>query len=86
MNSETRGKCYHAARDLYDALGGKEAGLTPMMCYVFNPYGPNTETTTHWYLRWDRPLQPTMYLDPTADQFDQVPPYENGRGYGFRRG
>lgn len=84
MNEETRGKCYTAARELYRRLGGKAAGLTPMMCYVREPYGPDSPTTTHWYLRWQHEDGTTYYIDPTADQFALVPDYASGRGYGFR--
>jgi hypothetical protein len=54
-----------------------------MMCYVPNPYGPKTKTTTHRYLKWEHDGV-TYYVDPTADQFDALPDYASGRGYGFR--
>ena len=65
------GKCYMASEALYHLLGGKEAGLTPM---VIRHHG-----LTHWYLR-DRDGN---YIDLTADQFDDSVDYKSGRGCGF---
>lgn len=73
--------CYRASEALYHALGGKEAGLTPMRI--------RHEGTSHWYLRWlvpsaDERLEPEVYyIDPTSGQFDTPVPYHEGHGCGF---
>lgn len=66
--------CYHACEALYHRLGGKAAGLTPMRI--------RHEGASHWYLRWETE-DGTLYLDPTAGQFDTPVPYAEGRGCGF---
>lgn len=72
----TTGHCFHAAEAVYWLLGGKEAGwvscrLTP---------DPARPTEKHWYLRH---RDTGLIVDPTADQFPQLPDYVSGRGGGF---
>lgn len=72
--------CYRASEALYHALGGKDAGLTPMQI--------QHEGVSHWYLRWvvtpEAGSTQTYYIDPTSGQFDTPVPYHEGRGCGFR--
>jgi hypothetical protein len=68
------GHCYAAAEALYHTLGGKAAGLTPMVA--------RTPEGTHWWLRGPG----GAIIDPTADQFTErgmAPPYPGGRPCGF---
>lgn len=71
-----KGPCYPAAEALYHAMGGKDAGLTPMRIVH--------EGAPHWYLRWQTAAG-TLYLDPTLhlQGFSTVPDYTAGRGCGF---
>lgn len=76
----SRGNCYVAAEALYHIMGGKAAGLTPMVLRM-----PDGER--HWYLRqiFYTPLDvATIYIDPSAMQFKGLlPDYKKGRGTGF---
>ncbi len=64
--------CYAASEALYHLLGGKAAGLKPET--VRHEGGP------HWHLR---DTITGLVLDPTFDQFDTPPPYDQGVGRGF---
>lgn len=69
-----KGNCYAAAEALYHILGGKRAGLTPMVVKL-----PNGGT--HWYLRtiaWE-------IIDPSRKQFVGKLDFDyyRGRGCGF---
>ncbi len=68
--SASAGHCYAASEALYHILGGRDAGLTPMVI--------THEGGTHWFLRG-----PNGPVDPTADQFDTPVPYHLARGCGF---
>lgn len=71
--------CYGACEALYHALGGKDAGLTPMQI--------EHEGESHWYLRWDvdhGDYIERLYIDPTSTQFESPVPYHEGRGRGFQ--
>lgn len=65
------GHCYVASEALYHLLGGKDAGLTPMVL--------KTSHGTHWFLR----TSTGQIIDPTSDQFLKKPSYELGRPCGF---
>jgi hypothetical protein len=65
------GHCYVASEALYHLLGGKRAGLTPMVLKV--------EFGTHWFLKTNS----GDILDPTADQFQEAPDYTKARPCGF---
>lgn len=67
----TSGHCYAASEALYHLLGGRAAGLTPMV--LRHEGGP------HWFLR----AADGTFLDPTGDQFDTPPSHGLGRGCGF---
>jgi hypothetical protein len=68
-----RGQCYPATEAVYHLAGGKDAGLTPMVCRYSN------DELTHWWLRG--PNQEVY--DPTSAQFPESFPYEQGKGCGF---
>ncbi len=65
------GACYVASELAYHALGGKEAGWTPM--------NMKWEDTSHWFLRHES----GVILDITASQFNNPPDYSKARGRGF---
>jgi hypothetical protein len=65
------GHCYVASEALYHLLGGKGAGLKPMVVRVGNG--------THWFLKTDS----GDILDPTVQQFPELPPYAQARPCGF---
>lgn len=65
------GHCYHAAEALYWILGRGSSG--------YKPHYVKHEGETHWYLMSAN----GEVLDPTAEQFDNTPPYSQGRGCGF---
>lgn len=67
----TAGHCYAASEALYHLLGGREAGLVPVV--LRHEEGP------HWFLRADD----GSILDPTADQFATPPDHAAGKGCGF---
>jgi hypothetical protein len=67
-----QGHCYVVSEALYHLLGGKEAGLTPVVV--------RHENTTHW---WVRDAAGNIY-DGTQEQFTTPVPYEQGRGCGFQ--
>lgn len=85
QRTKKRGNCYVTCEALYHLLGGKEAGLVPMVVHH--------EGETYWYLelRWDElvgtgnPYWVTRrkIIDPTASQFKTKPDYDKGRGCGF---
>ena len=64
----TFGHCYAASEAVWYLLGGKESDYTPNVVRV--PGG------THWYLK--HKTKESVYLDPTAEQFAEPVPYENG--------
>ena len=68
------GHCYVATETLYHVLGEKESDYTP--CHVSH------EGTTHWFLRHDGSGE---IIDLTADQFNAIPPYKDGKGCGFQK-
>lgn len=73
------GFCFAATNAVFFMLGGKEAGLTPMVATYVDENG---EKASHWWLR----TSSGDYIDPTEDQytaFGEEPPYELGRGCGF---
>lgn len=72
------GHCYTAAEALYHALGGKEAGWTPvtLVCGHDEITG---KTLVHWWLKGPAGKR----IDPTGDQFADPVLYENGQGRGF---
>jgi hypothetical protein len=70
-HSDSAGFCYLASEVLYHALGGKQAGYTPMFV--------RHEDAPHWYLQ----THEGEILDVTADQFATPVPYVQGRGKGF---
>ena len=76
---DPRGKCYVAAEALYHLLGGKKAGLTPAWVEVPWPNPDSIGFQKHWFLR----TKDGRVLDPTAEQFDDEPPYHLGRGCSF---
>ena len=65
------GYCAVASEALYHLLGGKAAGLTPVVLRIWDG--------THWWLR-DRSGN---VIDLTAQQFGDPVPYHLGRGCGF---
>lgn len=67
----TSGHCYAASEALYHLLGGREAGLVPMV--LRHEGGP------HWFLRTAH----GAFLDPTSDQFTTPPDHAAGKGCGF---
>lgn len=69
-----KGHCYVAAEALYHALGGLQAGYTPMFI--------KHEGASHWYVR----TPDHRYLDPTAEQFSTPVPYAEGTAKGFMTG
>lgn len=80
---DPEGQCYVAAEAVYHALGGKQAGYTPMVMHLpdgfelvsgWSLYG----APTHWFLRIGG-----FILDPTVAQFVETPDYASGRGCGF---
>ena len=65
---DPKGQCYPASEAVYHLLGGKKAGLTPVV-------GPN-----HWWLK----TKTGEIIDVTKDQFPEgYPYYHDGRGCGF---
>ena len=73
--SDVEGHCYAAAEAVYHLLGGKAAGLTPMV-------GRDAEGGTHWWLR----DSDGKIIDPTGDQYEYLGmerPYDTGKGAGF---
>jgi hypothetical protein len=77
------GHCYAASEAVYHLLGGKAAGLTPMVMAAPKPDGTRG---THWYLRCDDKrlaATSTRYIDPTWSQFGVPPMWTEGRGAGF---
>lgn len=73
------GFCFAATNAVYFMLGGKKAGLTPMVASYTDDSG---QRSTHWWLR----TSSGDFIDPTADQytaFGEKPPYEMGKGCGF---
>lgn len=69
------GHCYVASEALYHALGGKEAGYTPVRAR-------DSEGTVHWWLEDGA----GTIIDVTKDQYESrglVPPYAEGRRAGF---
>lgn len=66
------GHCYVCAEALHHLLGGSEAGWVPQFI--------RWENAPHWYLK--HPATGTI-LDPTAEQFNQPVPYDQGSGKGF---
>ena len=67
----TRGHCYVASEAVYHLLGGKPAGLKAMFV--------RHEGSPHWFLVDSNGI----VLDPTADQFETIPPYHEAKGIGF---
>lgn len=65
------GHCYVASEVTYHLMGGKDAGLTPQFV--------RHEGQPHWFLR----DADGLVIDPTADQFDTLVPYNRARGCGF---
>lgn len=66
-----RGNCYVAVESLFHLMGGKAAGLKPMVM--------RWEGDTHWFLRH----KSGTVIDPTAKQFEKRPDYRLARGCGF---
>ena len=66
-----RGNCYVTCEALYHLIGGRAAGWKPATV--------RHEGDVHWFLRHESGL----VLDPTADQFNEEPPYAQARGRGF---
>jgi hypothetical protein len=64
------GDCYPAAEVVYRASGGKRSGLTPVQI--------KHEGQSHWFVRDEH----GEVYDPTAWQFETLPPYEEGVGRG----
>lgn len=85
------GQCYPAAEALYHLLGGKEAGLKPVVWRYadMRADGSVHGFPTHWFLgRADGSVGRflTTVLDPTAAQFGgsvTLGHYRCGRGCGF---
>jgi 8-oxo-dGTP pyrophosphatase MutT (NUDIX family) len=67
------GHCSAATEAIYHLLGGTSGPYVPH--YVHH------EGSTHWFLRHKASGH---IIDPTADQFQEQPPYEQGRGCGFQ--
>jgi hypothetical protein len=68
-------QCYAASEALYHLLGGKQAGLKPMVMRL--EYGQGFRT--HWFLL----TNDGQILDPTREQFLSRPNYEQAVGKGF---
>ncbi len=66
------GHCYAASEALYHLLGGQDSGYVPQQVHH--------EGASHWYLRHG---QTGHIIDPTADQFQDPVPYDQGKGKGF---
>ena len=83
------GFCFAAASAAYHLLGGKSAGLKPMVATYYDPelerIAPESHgRATHWWVQ----TADGKILDPTADQYTDlglVPPYHLGKGAGFNR-
>jgi len=71
--TNTAGHCYVASEALYHSLSEKQRNY-------FKPYYLKVNGITHWYLMNDERNQ---MLDPTYDQFDELPDYSNGVRAGF---
>jgi hypothetical protein len=82
------GFCAAAANAAYHMLGGKRAGLVPVVARfhdaAIEARLPHLKgALSHWWLR-DRAGR---IIDPTADQFTKLgktPPYKDGKGCGFQ--
>ena len=72
--SKRRGNCYATSEAVYHLLGGKRNGWKPMRV--------RHEGDTHWFLA-KRMFGTWVYLDLTASQFKNPPPYHKARGAGF---
>src|SRR5271168_2915320 len=71
-----RGNCYTVCEALYHLMGGKAAGLTPMVMHH--------EGGTHWFLKHTSGfLNSQVIIDPTVSQFKSKPDYSLARGCGF---
>lgn len=69
------GHCYVATEALWHLLDGKRTGWERM--HLPSKEGP------HWFLQHKKT---GVILDPTAEQYDERPPYENARAKGFSVG
>ncbi len=86
---ESTGFCAAATNAIYHMLGGKSAGLTPMVARYYDEeyarmFPDSGGMTTHWWIRKNN----GDFIDGTGDQytaFGKTPPYALGRGSGFNR-
>lgn len=69
------GNCYVTCEALYHLLGGKQAGLKPMVM--------KHEGTTHWFLLMCSDWSSDIIIDPTVSQFKTQPNYSKAKGCGF---
>lgn len=79
LGTRVRGRCAAASEALYNLLGGRSAGLTPMVA-VYHRSGTRG---SHWWLR----NASGAILDPTAAQFRPgflKILYRRGKGCGFQ--
>jgi len=68
------GHCYLATQVLWNLIGGKKSGATPMNL--------KHEGNQHWFLK----LKDGSIVDLTAKQFSTPVPYGEARGRGFQTG